>query len=367
MAFDLSKSQLVKLQARLNEMISGDTPVKYPQNVNIETAKAMLSNHNARVTEVLQGSRGGVNQKFRAMLVNFLNTGDLTADYDGDGADDAGACTLPEGEASVSNNKEYTNNLWIRKNVETEDDLSENLFEIDELLAERIMAGMFSVRQTLNTRMINFLNSNKTSVNNDANLPDGITFNAGVFDVDPTKIDMKNWRAVTDLDTVMANNRLREWFYISGRYNLYNEYVDSQHLRKDNDKRSTSAYDNMNLAFDIRDLDATLGGRNTFGVGRGTYVFWDRADVPAIPMEVEDNVLEYFIEDDALMVNDNGRMRPLRYLVRMEKTCTGESSVTRRLLYRYRIRVGLLGGLYPAPPSEDSHTGIARFKTTLGG
>lgn len=368
MPTNLTVSALLDAQARLSEIIAGDTPSGYPKNVAKETARALLREHNARVSPVLQGRPGSTAQKFVGMRVYWLKTGSMALDYNGDGGVDfTPDCEVEAGAGSESDTTTYTNNLYMQKIVETEDDLSENLYEIEELVAERLLTARLSILQGLNTRMVNFLNSNKTGVNDDAETIDGVNFNAGVFEIDPTIINMREWQALTDLDAIMANNRIQEWFYISGRHNFFNAVKDARYLRRDDDKRSESAFDDYNMYFDQRALDSTLNGRFTFGVGRGTYVFWDRTDAPRTPIQVSDNAWEYFIEDPEIMLMDNGRMRPLRYNVRYQKICTGVSKVSMRSTYRHVWEFTLFGGLYPAPASESGNTGLLAFKSLVGG
>lgn len=321
----------------------------------------MLMEHNA-ITRAISDDTGNC----IGHRVYWPKVGDTTLDYNGDKSTPSLslACTIPSGTGPVTAAKTYSHNLALIKRVELDDNLCGNLFQFTELAAERLAAGTLAIRKALNTKFINFLDTNKSAVNNDASLPSGMTFGSSMFSVDNSILDLQNPDTLTDLDAVMLNNEIEDWFYVSGRYNFYNARVNSQYHRLNDTERDHIRFDDYDMYFDIKSLDSTLSGSNTFAVGRGSYVFWDHVDggLSQIPQEVDERTFEYFVDDPMLMVNANGVMRPLRYSVRYQYVCDAVNNTRMRQTNIHRWEIILHGGLWVAPAGSSGETGIMKFK-----
>lgn len=363
MATNVTASAMLDAQALLTQMFGAgqDTPSRYEYRSKVKTAEAMLMEHNANTMAVTDATGNCIGYR-----VYWPQVGDQTLDYNGDKTTPSLTvpCTIPSGAGPTTAAKTYTHNMALQKIVELDDDLCGNMFNVPTLIAERQAAGMLVIRKALNTKFINFLDSNKTGTNNDASLPSGITFGSSTFTVDNSVLDLQEPDTLTDLDAILLNNEVDEWFYISGRYNFYNAVVNSQYRRFNDTERDHVRFDDYSMYFDIKSLDSTLSGSNTFAVGRGTYVFWDHVDsaLSQVPLQIEDNTWEFFVEDPILMVNDNGRMRPLRYHVAYQKVCNGGNTTSFRRTYTHRWEITLHGGLWVAPAGSSSETGIFKFK-----
>lgn len=363
MATNVTASALLDAQARLTSVFAPgtDTPSRYEYRSKVKTAEAMLMEHNA-ITRAISDDTGNC----IGHRVYWPKVGDTTLDYNGDKSTPSLslACTIPSGTGPVTAAKTYSHNLALIKRVELDDNLCGNLFQFTELAAERLAAGTLAIRKALNTKFINFLDTNKSAVNNDASLPSGMTFGSSMFSVDNSILDLQNPDTLTDLDAVMLNNEIEDWFYVSGRYNFYNARVNSQYHRLNDTERDHIRFDDYDMYFDIKSLDSTLSGSNTFAVGRGSYVFWDHVDsaLSQIPQEVDERTFEYFVDDPMLMVNANGVMRPLRYSVRYQYVCDAVNNTRMRQTNIHRWEIILHGGLWVAPAGSSGETGIMKFK-----
>lgn len=363
MAQTLTDSVLLKAQGMIEEAFSGNTPSKYPFYEPAMSAAAILMNNDSFGQEVL--TTGG---KHKGFEVNWLTAGSSTIAHNGTPAGSSQACTISSHNGATSDAKLYDNNMAIIAEVAIDDDLSGNLFGYEELVANRFMKAFKDLRGALNTKIINFLDTNKTPINNDSSLPSSIVYNAttDIFEVDTTAIDLQSPRGLTDLDALAMNNDLGSWMYLTGRSNFYNSIVDAQYDRLNDDMRHVARFFDpaYNIYTDPRSLDATIASQTTFIVGEGTYAFWDY--VPegrtVVPTQIEDNKWEYTVNDPVLMVNTPSGLRPLRYNVFYTRECSGVNKTISKRVYTHKFEINLLGGLHEAPASEDTHTGILRIQ-----
>lgn len=338
-----------------------DTPSRYEYRSKVKTAEAMLMEHNASTMAVNDNTGNCIGHR-----VYWPKIGSTTLDYNGDKTTPSLSlsCTVPSGTGALTAAKTYSHNMLLLKRVSLNDDLCGNIFDFITLAADRQAAAMKSIRDGLNAKFISFLDTNKTAVNNDSSLPSGMTFGSSTFSVDNSILGLQEPDTLTDLDAVLLNNEVDDWFYISGRYNFYNARMDATYRAANDTERDHIRFDDYDMYFDIKSLDSTLSGSNTFAVGRGTYVFWDHvaAGLSTEPVLVDDDTWEYFVEDPMLMVNQNGVMRPLRYQVRYQKVCNGVNSTSMRQTYNHNWEVFLHGGLWVAPAGSSGETGIFKFK-----
>lgn len=359
MAQNVSASTLLDIQAKIASMYEGNTPSKFPYNDPVMSAKALFQNNRARIRQELIGSND--DPKDVIVRIHWLQRGSTTPTIDS-ATEPSLSCDLVSGQGPTSTRKNYSHNLWVGDTVEVNDDLYDNLYDFTELSAERLTKAMLTIRKTINTKSINFLDNNKTGVNNDSSLPSGVTFGSSTYTVDTSLIDLQSPRGFTDLNAIAQNNDLSDYFYLNGRYNFYNAFVDSDYRRQNDNEREFVRFDDEELFFDIRSLDSTLGGKNTFAVERGSYALWNFSSRPSTPVMIKDNTWEYTIEDPVMMIWENGRLRPLRYHVYYQKICNGANSYVGRRTFTHVWEVLFIGGIKEAPPSEDNHTGILKFK-----
>lgn len=369
MATNIVKAALLKVQDKVDAMFSQDSPYNFPFKEPTKTASALFANNFASANP-LQDQNG----KYRQVEVNWTQRGNLTPAYDGDGT--TPSLTLPvdlsEGKGPVSDSKLYDNNVVIQEVVELEDtNFSTSVLDVPDEVARRIAHAMLTLRYALNTRAINFFSVNRSTVNEDPSLPQGVTYAGGIFDVDSSFIDMQHPRGLTDIDAIAQNNLITSYFMVNGRYHWYNSKVDSDYRRENDNEREYSRFSEIDadLYFDIKRMDAVLGNRNTFVVSKGSYVAWDyvhTSEISRDPKQYQDNAWQYFIEDPQLMILDNGRLRPVRYPVYYQRVPVAGNTKTFVRGYVHRWEVSFNGGLYPAPPSESGNTGILHLQSTAG-
>lgn len=363
MAQNITAATLLKSQARIAEAYSGDTPSKYPFNEPAMSAAALLINNQS-----FQQSAFTEDGKYRGREINWIQAGSSTITNNTTPSGATQTCDLSSTVGATSAAKLYNNNMLISAEIEVTDDVYSNVFSVEELIDNRLMKAMKDIRAALNTKMINFLDTNKTPINNDGNLPDAITFNGttDIFEVDTTAIDLQSPRGLTDMDALAMNNDLASWMYLTGRYNFYNSIVDAQYDRLNDDMRHVARFFDpaYNIYTDPRSLDATLTGKNTFIVGEGTYAVWDyvHPGKTNVPTEVSADKFEYTINDPVLVINDNGVLRPLRYNVYYTRECTSVNKTVGNRTFLHKWEISLLGGVHEAPASEDTHTGILRIQ-----
>lgn len=374
MAQDLTAAALLDVQAQLESIFTAEatTPSRYPWVNHLGTANGMLQNHMANI-DPIRNSNGdciGFN-------VYHLEKGTATLDYDGDGTNNGLACDVLSGEGATAVETTYDFNILKVKNVEVDDNVCGNFFkdpvmgvnneQVATLIANRLNSAMWAIRSSLNTTCINFFDANKTAVNNDSSLPTGVAFSGGTFTVTESTLPMNDPDTLTDLEAIALNNDMVNYFFMSGRYHFYNARRNSQYHQLNDNERDVIRWGDTAIFFDIKNLDATLSGKNTFAVDPGAYLFYNHVDenlsqVPFLASPA-DNLYEFIIDDPIMVVRENGVFRPLRYQVAYQKVCNNVNATTLRRTYTHRWEVKLHAGLHAAPPSEDGHTGILKFKS----
>lgn len=369
-AQNLTASALTFVQDRVEAMFAPgqSTPHRYPFVNHLVTAQAMLREHRANISPVLDAQNKCIGYR-----VYWLQKGDNTIAYNDVPGSYTFECTVPSGHGPVSDEKIYTNNFAIVSRIEVDDDLCGNVFrdpggtladQAASVIANRFAVGLHDIRSALNAKFISFLDTNKSSVNNDDNLPSGVSFGSSLYTVTESTLSMQEPDTLTDLDAIAINNDLTDYFYVAGRNHFYNAKVDANfRMENDNERDHMRLLDGngWRMYHDIKNLDSTLSGSNSFIVDPGSYVFWDFVNNERgfNPVEVDDDTFEYYITDPVL----NFMGRPLRVNVRYQRTCNGGNTTQMATTSTHRWELILHGGLYVAPPSEDDHTGILKFKS----
>lgn len=372
---NVTAAALVDVQAKLTELFApnaGPSGYELQSSLDVLTARAMLMNHVAD-TQPITDQNGNC----RGFVAYNLEGRADTLDYDGDGADLTLDCDIPSGDGLQVSATTYDFNLRKVKNREVKDELCGNLFrdgasidmrdEAATLVARNLLQGIHAIHRGLNTDFITFLNTNKTGVNNDSDLPSGIDFSTStdLFTIDESILSTLNPDTLTEIETIAQNNDMSAWFIIAGRHHYRNAAINSQWNVLNDNQRSEIRWQDNRLFFDQKKLDATLTGKNSFVVDPGSFLFYDHIDetLSQDPYEVEADKWEFFIEDPILMVNTPRGLRPLRYTVHYQKVCANVNLARMRSQFLHRFRIILNAGLHAAPPAADGHTGILRFKS----
>lgn len=372
-AQDLTAAALLKVQARLEELFAPgqSTPSRYERVDHVGTARAMLANNIARTMPITDAIG-----KCRGYSAYHLTGAQDTAAYWGTGSGLSLGCDVLSGDGVVATETQYSFNTIGVVNRTVDDDLCGNLFkdpasrviadEAATIVAENLAFAMQTIRKNLNAKFITFLDGNRTPVNNDGNLPAGVAYSGTTFVVTESgTFTMQNPDTLTDLEAIAINNDMTNWFFVGGRYHFYNATINSQFNVLNDDQRSEVRWGQTPLFFDIKNLDSTLSGKNSFMVDPGSFLFFDHvdADLSEVPLQVSDEYFEFAINDPVLSVLDNGRLRPLRYTVRYQRACNGVNTSRMRVTKDHNFEVILNAGLHVAPPAADTHTGILKFKS----
>lgn len=374
-AQNLTAAALLDLQGRISEIFAeGIGPSSYDRNysIDIQTARAMLRNHVAE-TSPLKDAFGNC-QGFK---VYHLRGREDSLYYSGDGDTLRLDCEIPSGDGVIALETSYSLNAIDIVNREVDDALCGNLFrdnvsadtrdEAATLIARNLEYGVHTIGRNLNRRFINLLNTGKTPVNKDTSLPTGITYNVATdeFEINETLLPTNNPDTLTEVETVAQNNDMTNWFIIAGRNHYRNAAINSQWKVLNDDQRSEIRWQQQNLYFDQKNIDSILGGKNSFVVDPGSYIFYDHVDdgLSFEPVQVDYNTWEFMLEDPVLMVNTPRGPRPLRYTVHYQKVCGDVNTTRMRNQFKHRFRIILNAGLHLSPPGPGGHTGILKFVT----
>lgn len=370
MAQNLTSAALNNVQLRLYDMFGNDTPYRSQQfTYPAETVNALFRENTARVNEVL------VNGQCIGVEAKFLDWGSASG-YTGVPGSDSLSCDLASGADAAAGTKTYTNNLLVRQNYNVGDDVCGSLFNDSPnardgrdraatLIAEGLAFCMRHIREGLNTTAVTFLNATKSPVNLDSNLPSYISFDDTNDYYEAAESYFQDPRFLTDINFTALNNNIESFFLITGRKNFANALTDSRYLRLNDNQRNFVQFDDFNMYIDPRAIDSALSTANTFVVGRGSYVAWNRSWSTPVPYQIDEDKWEFSVRDPFLMINENGVMRPVIYEVVYQKTCSGRDTNTRHV-FSHEFEVKFLGGIDEAPPAPNTHTNIMRWIAVEG-
>jgi len=365
---------------RLNRMYADGTPppVLQPLNTNFATANALLRENRARISPVL------IDNQCVAYKVGWQTFADSdTPDVNGTVADLTDGCDLTPATVSSTDAATYENNIGIEEVISESDNVCGNLFsdtgnsgharqeDVATLIAGQMAHAMAKIRYGLNVQAITFLHSGATPINRDTNLPDEVTFDATLdeFQVSDATL-FQNPDFLTDIDAIVANNRMGDYFFVNGRRAWYNATVNSQFNRLNDDQRSQIRFDNYNMYFDIRDLDSTLTGINSFAVTPGAYAIWNAHYSSPVPRRLSNGSSgeerwAFTITDPEAVIFQNGRLVPLTYEVIYQRQCGGQRA-GQQMYDTHTWKIVFIGGFKLAPASANTHTGILHFTGTTG-
>jgi hypothetical protein len=372
-AGDFSLSQLFNLQGLLADMFSPDGPAGYELQYPAKTAEIMLQRQTARPVPTLFDGQTciGVN-------THWLKSGDETIDYTGDGTSTGLNCDLATGWQPEADRQIYTKNVVTHDTFQVSDNDCDNLQDYEQIRAFALAKTIGKLRNDLNTRFINFLDTQKqdnqdgevTDSSGDVTTPSGdVILNADGKTIEIPEADLQDPDTMATIDAIIQNNYMENYFLVAGRYAFRNAHYNAQwKMMNDNQRSIFPQIDDHDITFDIRKLDSTLGGKNLFAVDPNAYIFWNMTWSPDMNMrQIDEDKFEFYVEDPVLMVmGPGGAMQPLRYEVVMQHTCAGRDSNTRHY-FTDKFEVKLLGGLYGAPDGANGETGVLKFSGVNAG
>jgi hypothetical protein len=363
-AGDFTASASLRIQEKLFEAFQDPTPATSEFSTPVKTAEVFLQKNTARVNEVL------VNGRCEGYKIMWLKSGVDSIDYSGDGSALSLTCDVADGQELESDDKTYDDNLRIVSTVRVDDDLCANDYIFTELSAQALQKGMNDIRKSLTTNLVNFVDAN-AGANLDGAVSGidlgngGWAVNADTITIEVPKGDFRNPDTLAEIDAVVQNNNIYgNYFLLNGRTNFYNSKFNADYKALNDQERSIAAtYGDFEMYHDLRYLDQTLGGANTFAINPNAYVVWNRAysQLEAIMVDTTKQIWEFYVEDPMLMIMENGVMRPVRYEVAYQKVCTGRDTNTRHT-NKHNWEIKYLGGRAMAPAGVAGDTGIVKFK-----
>lgn len=355
----------------LIDTIAIEGPAKYELNHQVDAVKTMLDQMKIMPQAVMVGS------ECIGFDVHWIKSGNETLNYNGVATQGEGGleqvCDLATGVEAESDSVTYTDNVRIIDIRDVDDNLCGNTIQFAQLANWQLQKAMSNIRRALNIRAVNFFNSNAqanldTEVASIDNGNGAWAVNADTITIELPTADAKDPDALALVDSVVLNNNFYgDYYLLSGRFNWYQQVYNAGFRNlNDNERNQLATYNAHNMFFDVRDLDATLGGRNTFAIDPWAYTIWNRIySASTEPMQRDSDIgalWEFFIEDPFLQImQPDGTMAPLRYEVVYQKVCQGRDANTRHNdLHRFEVK--FLGGIAVAPAGIDGETGILKFK-----
>lgn len=346
-------------------------PTEYELNYQVESIKTMLDKMQINPQPIMVGN------ECIGFDVHWIKSGDDTLNYNGTAQQGEGyleqTCDLATGIEAESDSETYSDNVRIISVVDIDDNLCNNTIEFANLVNWNLRKAMHRIRKALNVRAVNFFNSNAqvcldTEVANIDNGNGAWAVNADTITIELPTADAKDPDALALVDTVILNNNFAgEYFLLSGRFNWYQQVYNANFRNlNDNERNQLATYQAHNMYFDIRDLDSTLTGKNTFAVDPWAYTMWNRFYSSGTEPTQRDSdvgaLWEFYLEDPILQIKQpDGTMAPLRYEVVYQRVCQGRNANTRHTdIHRFEVK--FLGGLALAPAGADGETGILKFK-----
>lgn len=376
---NVTASAWLKVQAALQSMFPGPTPMDFPRYAPGNSFNALAAN-NAASVEPIRNARG----ECRALEVYTLPFTVSTGASVTTSSPSVG-CTLTPADYGTSAAKEYSPNLFAIKTVSVNDAICGNFFANPSmdgaeraavLVADRLSQGMQSMRNELDKYIADWLYDNRQT----ADFAPGphlqpLTFDSGTQLWNLPYDRFKTPDTLTILDAMMANNGIGQYFNLGGIGGFYSALTDAQWRQLNDNERFLSRFGTGRFAFDIFNLDAvvntsagTTGDAYSFLIADGSYVFGNFSDYPnTIPQRIDNHEKPTWVfqmQDPILRINDNGVIRPVVYDVHYQVVCNGGD--TKGFTFTHTFELRFKGILDKAPNDSVGRTGIMALQTTPG-
>lgn len=310
----------------------------------VMTTKLLMERQTSNFNLIFDGS--GVCQ---GADVWFLQSGADLVTHSGTAASGT-TCAIPAGTQLQTNSESYDNNCFVEAVAEVEDNRCDNELQFVQESAKAIAKAMNDIRRKLNTEHALPLLTNNVQVNQWANATQYNFLDQGTGN--RLKLAPGDWsfESLQYIKALAAQNDLDEYFILDGM-NLWADRGLAEVRRLNDDQRDeVELFNQFDIHWDLRDLDATLGRRSTFVVNPNVLAYWNVTWNTPVPQNTDpsNNVWEYTLADPMLMYNRNGVMAPVQYEVEYRFECINRNNTTqKRYVHRYYIRH--IGGMAIAP------------------
>ena len=379
-AQNLTQSALVAVQVKLNEFIAGQNPTMFGRMEPgfVFGALAQRSYANSRIIRDNAG-------RCVAFESHWLKDSGITASI----ATSAPAvgCDQTATDGLVSAKKSYQPNLFATSKILLDDDTCGTLFDTPsfglpesergaELVSEALVQLMQKNRSALDEELITRLNTNRQTDNYDNNLAPYVSWDGtnDVYNLDSfTRFATPD--TLTDIDAILQNNDILQYFLLGGRNAFYNAIVNSQFRQENDNERFLRRFGTVAIANDIRRMDAKLntldsssGNTYLFGIADGSYVMGNFSyfnDVPVQLIRQENPTFVFRIPDPIIQINQEGRLQPLYHdVIHTTKCGSSDGRGIPTALHEFTVMTKMLFDV--APTDTAGRTGILKFKAPVG-
>jgi hypothetical protein len=346
----ITASALLKPQIPLAQMFTDNSPTNYGLNNPAPSLNFLTRNQQARTAEILKdGSCVGVTAWYARLAAAEAA---LMSD-----------CTVPDADGVSTLSVDYTTTQIKATKFSVTGGYCNQPDQFDDIQIALGMASAISeLRGLMATYMIAAIAAN-AQANISGNLPaawDDTTETPKIL----VPEDDFTWEMLPTFDLVRMDNYLPDdTLWLSGTL-FYLDHKMQELLRANNLGAGNLAYNGMPFAHDTRYLNTALGSPGVLAVDPRSYVFWNASySTPTPERHVHSGVetWSWFITDPQWLWNNNGRLEPVRYEVKMKETCVGVNTLG-QFQYKRTYHLTFVGGVGVVPDGPDGETGILHFE-----
>lgn len=362
-AGDFSPSTSLKIQALMEQSFQEGNQANQEFRRPVVTAEAITTNQTADIREILQ------NDTCVGYEVYWQKGTTDAAAYSGAISGDTLNCTIT-GTELESDAKEYMVDNHIRTNVAVNTDDCANEVTANMRRMKALEKAFNNNRVGFNTVAVNFLEAQK-QVNQDTgataiNRGNGAwTVNVDTKTIELPAADLQDEKALAFVDAVLQNNDISNYFFVHGRSNWYELFHNAAYTRQNDNERSIFAtFATRDHYYDIRYLDATLTGVNTFAVNPASLVFLNKAlysNRDAMLVSEKDGMWAWSMPDPVWQWRGpNGSLLPVLHTIIMTRACSGRDAQG-KLVFTENYEVTTKYELDYGPAGRNGETGIMKF------
>lgn len=344
MAF--TASQLYNAQDKLDQMFTG---ARFNAHLNkpVPSLIAALERQTARFNPIMTTTR-----QTRSVEVSFLKGAMTVVDA---GITPVDSCDIG-GDQGSSDKITITADEDIYVEFTVMDDQVNDMFSVEEKLAERMAMAMSELRLKWNNKILAWWNSNIM-------LPviksgDG-TLSGSVIQVPKATLSSADY--IATVQALANENDIYNSFLVSSRMFWIEKY---KAMFKSQACCSVDAlFDGpFDIVFDMKNLDSIVGTNAVLLIDAGAYAVWPTNDFfNDKPEERTADSMSFRLKDPILQFADGGSMKPVYYDVIAQKKCviSDESPAHERWGTSFRIHKRF--GKTLAPDPGNLGTGIIEF------
>lgn len=340
-----------------------NTPVAFPYIISNQTANSMPLKEGSGELCV------GAEVWYPTADVVTLPTTTLTPT--------ASTCDLTTGDGLSTAKQAYALNVFQKFNIKINDKDCDNFMKFMEKTAFLMANKMHLAVRSLNEKMINDLEANK-SVASATNLPDGVTVNVGLnYEIAGTQY----WTGISAADIIPILDQLAfekglpgNYYIVSGKALAIPSIMARDHAANDNERSYTITFSSRELVNDIKNLDVVIGADVIYLVDPNCVVSYFHSEYPtqgedtndkngtinfSMPVVYYTNYQDGSSNQTTLTYMNNGVQTPVMMDFRYQKTC---NSVTNSNGYVSHDHVWemMLTGMIGFVPKVGDNTGIIR-------